>query len=73
MHRSSGTMKVTTLGKKILHIKNGGKTKNVVIQPVKFCASAKVNLLSITALLSQGSIFTKELKNNILLSIENEK
>ena len=37
-----------------------GTTNNVIVQPVKFCASAKANPLSITTLLSQDSIFMKD-------------
>ena len=47
--------------------------KNVVLQPVEFFASVKINLLSRTALLSQCSILTKDLKTNIMVLIENEK
>ena len=42
LHESSGTMKAKKLGKKKVQIKHmDGTTKNVILQPVKFCASAK--------------------------------
>ena len=50
-----------------------GTTKSVILHPVKFCASAKINLLLIAALLSQGSILAIDSKNNIVVSIDNQK
>ena len=47
------------------------KQKNVTLQPVKFCASAKINSLSITTLLMLHP--HKRLKKNIMVSIDNEK
>ena len=48
-------------------------TKNVILQPVKLCASAKVNVLSIKALLSQGFNLTKDSKNKIMTSVDSKK
>ena len=53
VHESQGTMKATKLGKMKVQIKQmDGTTKTIVLQPVKCFAGAKVNLLSITVLLS---------------------
>ena len=59
-------MKATKLGMKKSQIKQvDGTTINH--------ASAKVNLLSITALLSQGFVITKDKRNNIMVSINDKK
>ena len=61
VYRRSETMKIIKVGKKKVQIQQVDRTtKNIIFQPVKCCASAKVNVLSITALFSQGSILTKD-------------
>ena len=73
LHGNSGTMKATKLGKNKVQTKQvDGTTKTVILQSLKFCANSKVNFLSITALLSQGSILAKDLKNIILVAINNK-
>ena len=62
------------MGKQRVQVKHvDGTIKNIVLNPAKFCTIAKVNLLLITALLSQGSIFAKDTKNNIVALINSEK
>ena len=69
-----GQIKATKLGKKWSQVKHvDGTIKNVVLYTVKFCTAAKVNLLPITALLLQGSIMAKDMKNNIVVSINSKK
>ena len=46
---------------------------NIVLQTVKYCANTKANLLSKTALLSQGSTLKRYSENNIVVSTYNEK
>ena len=66
-------MKATKLGMKKIQIKEVDRaTKNFALQPIKCCASGKVNLLLTTALLSQGSFITKDLKNNVVVSLNNK-
>ena len=64
VHRSSGTMNATKLRTTKIQIKEVDRTtKNVILQPIKFCDNdVKGNLLSITALLSQGFITAKDSK-----------
>ena len=73
LYGSSGTMKATKSGKKKAQIKQVyGATKMSSFNMLTF-ARGKVYLLLITALLSQGSILTNDSKNNIFMSIDNEK
>ena len=72
MQGSSGKMKAIKVGKKMKQVRQVDGTTKTLSFNLQNSMPQKLNLLSITALLPQGSNLTMNAKNNIVVLITNK-